>query len=90
MPTEFLMFESGPGGDFSTYIGQRTGSIYRLDLGKIYYLKLKLETLILPAIEGEGNLIKIPEEIKCKICGTTYKAEQIMVGGEEHIEAFEL
>lgn len=49
------MFESGPGGDFSTYVGKRTGSLYRLDLGKVHYLNIPLEELLAPALRQEGG-----------------------------------
>ncbi len=56
LPTEFKMFESGSGGDFSTYIGRKTNSFYRLDLGKINYQDLNLADLLEPAIEREKYL----------------------------------
>lgn len=87
------MFESGAGGDFSTYVGQKTNSIYRLDLGKIHYLGKTLDQLLLPAIEHEGgitNLSAIPEQIKCKVCCTIFSAESCMADDEKFIDAFEL
>ena len=93
LPTEFPMFESGPGGDFSTYVGQRTNRVYRVNIGQIHYLKKSLDQLLLPAIEHEGgieNLTAVPGRIKCKICGTVFSAEPCMADGEEIIDAFEL
>ena len=90
MPTEFRMFESGMGGDFATYLGAATGSIYRLDLGKIYYQKISLESLLKPAEMKEGSLRRFPEEITCKICGTVFTAQSIGVDSEEIIDAYEL
>jgi len=93
MPTDFKMFESGPGGDYSTYIGQSTHDVYRVDLGQIHYLGKPLSQLLLPAIAREGgvnNLRQIPEQIRCKLCGTEFSAEHCMVDGEEVIDAFEL
>ena len=87
------MFESGLGGEFSTYIGQRTNSVYRLNLGQIHYMGKSLDQLLLPAIEREGdikNLTAIPDQIKCKVCGTVFSAEHCMVDGEEIIDAVEL
>lgn len=87
------MFESGPGGDFSTYIGQRTNSIYRVNIGQIRYLNKSLDQLLLPAIEHEGsvaNLMAVPDQVKCKICGTFFRAECCMANGEEIVDAFDL
>jgi len=84
------MFESGPGGDFATYIGNRTGAIYRLDLGKVHYQKMKLDDLLFPAIEREDQLRRIPEEIQCKLCGNIFTASSISIESEEQIEAYEL
>jgi hypothetical protein len=90
LPTEFKMFESGPGGDFSTFIGAATGTIYRLDLGKVHYQKIPEVTLLAEAQKKEGRLSRMPEEIRCKICGTVFSARSIPVVGEEVIEAYEL
>jgi hypothetical protein len=84
------MFESGPGGDFATYVGGVTGSIYRLDLGKVHYQGASVESLLSPAEKKEGNLRRVPEEIRCKICGTVFSARWIPIDGEEWIEAYEL
>jgi len=85
------MFESGGGGDFSTYIGAKTGTVYRLDLGKIHYQKIPLSKLLSPAIDCEGALLEVPREIKCKICGSALAgAHTIGTDGEEMIEAHEL
>lgn len=84
------MFESGTGGDFATYTGLVTYTIYRLDLAKIHYLGLAIDKLLAPAIENEcgvENLLCIPEQIKCKICGTVFKAEHCAIDSEEIIDA---
>jgi len=84
------MFESGCGGDFSTYIGENTGAVYRVDLGKIYYQHMSLETLLAPALKVEEKLIHIPYGIKCKICGNVFHGSSMTVEGEEMIDAYEL
>lgn len=84
------MFESGPGGDFSTFVGSATGSLYRLDLGKVYYQKIPELSLLAEAEKKEGKLTRVPEEIRCKICGTVFSACSISIDGEEMIEAYEL
>lgn len=87
------MFESGPGGDFHTYLGKKTNFIYRLNLGQIHYLGKSLNELLSPAIEREGNLgnlLHIPEQISCKLCGAVFNAERCIVDGEEVIDAYEL
>ncbi len=93
LPTEFKMFESGAGGDFATYIGETTGKIYRVNMSKVYYQNQELEKLVVPAIENEGGKSKIrqiPEEIKCKICGSIFGTSNIGIDGEESIDAYEL
>jgi hypothetical protein len=90
LPTEFRMFESGPGGDFSTFVGAATGSIYRLDLGKVQYQQIPEASLLAEAEKNEGRLIRVPEEIRCKICGTVFSARSIPIDGEEIIQAYEL
>jgi hypothetical protein len=87
------MFESGGGGDFSTYVGKKTKNIYRVDLGKIHYLGISLNDLLLPAIEIEGgieNLAAIPKQIQCKVCKTTFSAEHCMIDSEERVYAYQL
>ena len=87
------MFESEYGGDFSTYIGLSTNNFYRVNLGQIHYLGKSLDQLLLPAVENEGGtmyLTAIPDQIKCKVCGTVFSAEGCMVDGEEIVDAFEL
>jgi len=90
MPSEFKMFESGPGGEFETYIGSQTGTIYRLDLSQIHYHGASRPDLLAEAMKREGNLICVPEEITCKICGTVFSATTIPVDGEEFVEAYEI
>ncbi len=84
------MFESGGGGDFSTFVGAATGNIYRLDLAKIHYQNISEASLLAEAEMKEGRLSRVPEEIKCKICGTVFSARSIQIDGEEIIEAYEL
>ncbi|MDP3070110.1 MAG: hypothetical protein Q8N18_07455 [Opitutaceae bacterium] len=84
------MFESGAGGDFSTFVGAATGAIYRLDLGKVHYQKLPEASLLADAQKKEGSLSRMPEEVRCKGCGTVFSASTIPVDGEEVIEAYEL
>jgi hypothetical protein len=90
MPTEFKMFESGVGGDFSTFVGAATGTLYRLDLAKVHYQKISEASLLAEAEKKEGMLSRVPEEIRCKICGTVFSARFIPIDGEEIIEAYEL
>jgi hypothetical protein len=84
------MFESAPGGDFETYIGAQSGTIYRLDLGLVHYLHRSKTELLAEAIEKEGKIICIPKEIKCKICKTIFAPIRIGIDGEEFIDAYEL
>jgi hypothetical protein len=91
--TKYLMFESGAGGDFETYIGDTTGNIYRIDMLKVHYLNLSLDALLIPAIEAEGGiekLRKIPNEVLCYICKSVFYAVPISVIGEIKVNAVEL
>ena len=84
------MFESGAGGDFATYVGAATGAVYRLDLAKVHYQKLSMTSLLAEAEKKEGRLSPVPDEIRCKVCGTVFAARSIPIDGEEVIEAYEL
>jgi hypothetical protein len=90
LPTEFKLFESGAGGDFSTFVGASTGMLYRLDLGKVHYQNIPLASLLAEAEDREGKLQQIPEELKCKICGTQFSPGYIPIDGEEITDAYEL
>lgn len=87
------MFESGAGGDFKTYIGDFTGTIYRLDMGQVHYLNLSVEKLLKPAIEAEGGehwLRSIPNQVMCKACKSIFSANTVKLSGETKINAVEL
>lgn len=84
------MFESGLGGDFETYIGAGSGSIYRLDLAKVHYEKKSRADLLSEVREKEGGLTCVPKELRCKICGTEFSAETIPIDGEEIVDAYEI
>ena len=90
LPTDFHIFESGPGGDFDTYLGERTGSIYRVDLGKVHYQGAGLSGLLAPALEREECLIKVPEELPCSLCHCVLGRVSVLVDGEETIEGYQL
>ncbi len=55
------MFESGLGGDFETYVGATSGTLYRLDLGKVHYQKMSREDILADALGKETRLIPIPQ-----------------------------
>jgi hypothetical protein len=90
LPIEFKMFESGCGGDFSTYLGDRTGAIYRVDLGQVHYQGRTIDELLLPALQQEQSMTRVPEEIRCKLCGSQLGAAHILADREETIDAYEL
>ena len=80
--TDFQMFESGAGGDFETYVGDTTESIYRMDMHKVHYMNLTIEELLKPAIKAEvetKKLRNIPDQVMCKVCKTIFKASPISV-----------
>jgi hypothetical protein len=93
LPTEFAQFESGPGGDFATFVGERTGALYRLALGAVHYAHESLDNLLAPAIEREGSremLRRIPESIRCKICGNVFRGQSMPIDREELVSAYDL
>lgn len=90
LPTEFRMFESGVGGDFSTYVGVATGTVYRLDLAKVHHQGVSTASLLAEAEKKEGRLSPVPDEIRCKICGTVFSAHSIPIDGEEVVDAYDL
>lgn len=91
LPTdEFRMFESGLGGDFETYVGRNSGSLYRLDLGQVHYQGKSRSDLLAEAIEAESELTLVPNELRCKICGAEFSATNIPIDGEETVEAYEI
>jgi hypothetical protein len=87
------MFESGPGGEFNTYKGDKTGTIYRIDLNQIRYLKRKMADILEIAIQNEGgieNIREIPNSIKCNSCKKIFSTDDIRVESEEQVTAIEL
>ncbi|MFA5205459.1 MAG: hypothetical protein WC708_13775 [Lentisphaeria bacterium] len=84
------MFESGLGGDFETYLGAQSGTIYRLDLAKVHYEKRTRPDLLADATKKEGRLIHVPEEIRCKICSTIFEPASMPIDGEEIVDAYEI
>ena len=84
------MFESGSGGDFKTFIGESTKSIYRLNMEKIQYLKLLESDILKDAKNKEGELRITSQEIQCLICNSKFSASSILVSGEEVIEAYDI
>ena len=84
--TTFLMFESGPGGDFGTYFGDTTGTLYRLDWNSIHYKGKTLDGLLAPAVALEGgivNLRSIPEQIKCNSCGHLFSSQRCHIEDDD-------
>ena len=92
-PSTFRVFDSGPGGDFATYLGIRSGTLYRLDLGKLHYLHMDPPALLAAAQSREGgaaNLVEVPDEITCAVCGQQLGNCSMHIDREETIAAFEL
>ena len=91
LPTEFRFFESGPGGDFATYVGVKTGNLYRLDLAQAHYTGKSVPDVLAPVFRLEGgtqDLLCIPDQLECKICGRALSTSNIAVDGEELVAAF--
>ena len=71
-------------------MGATSGTLYRLDLGKVHYHKMSREYLLADALKKELRLISIPKELSCKICGTVFSATNIPIDGEEIVDAYEV
>ena len=92
-PATLSVFESGACGDFATYLGIKSGALYRLDLGKLRYLSMDLHALLAPAQSQEGgatSLVKVPHEIICTVCGQQFGGCSMHIDREETVAAFEL
>lgn len=90
LPTELRLFESGPGGDFATFVGAASGAVYRLDLGKLHRMRIPMASLLAEAERTQGRLVRADEGVRCKICRAEFSPRSIMVDGEEIVDAFEL
>jgi len=90
LPMDFLMFESGAGGEFSTYIGDTTNTIYRLNLTNARYSDVSTDTLLAPVISlenGQDNLREIPNKVICKACSSIFEATNIEFDQEVTVDA---
>jgi len=93
LPTQLTIFESGPGGDFATLIGEKTGTLYRIDLGQIHYLHKSWHDLVNPAaiVEGGNGMIRrIPESVYCPLCKSDFEAKEMHIDQQVVVEAVEL
>lgn len=88
--SEFRLFESGMGGDFLTYVGKTTGSLYRVDVGITGYMGISLADVLAPAIEREGGSQHLwgGKQLQCKFCGKTFSWRTAHIDGEELVTAF--
>ena len=84
------MFGSGLAGDFQTLIGSAKGTIFRLNLTISGYNDISESSIVAKVNKDEGRLIRVPQEIHCKICTTSFSASLIRIDSEETVEAYEL
>lgn len=90
-PTTFRA--AGLGGDFESFLGLRSGAVYRLDLCKVHHLRLDRSTLLAAGAEregGVGNLAKVHDEVPCSMCGQPLGKCSMLVDREEIGRVFEL
>jgi hypothetical protein len=69
---EIPVFDGGGFYGFVTYRGPATGRFYRVDLDRIFYLKLVLDTELERAarqFEGGAPLELVPDGMRCPTCG---------------------
>jgi hypothetical protein len=77
--------------DFNTYLGETTGTLYRLDIDRtdLKYGKVSIEEALKPAVHIEGgrtNLRLVPNELRCPKCRkTTILPARDLGGGHEAI-----
>jgi hypothetical protein len=83
--------------DFDTYFGEKTGTLYRLDIDCTNKKsgKITIEDALEPAIEresGRANLRLVPEELRCPKCNQTsiMRIQEFGSGKEKIIKAVEL
>jgi hypothetical protein len=83
--------------DFNTYLGEKTGTLYRLNVDRtdMKYGKITVEEALRPAVEHEGgrsNLRLVPDELRCQKCGQigVTQIQEWGAGYEESVEAVEL
>lgn len=55
----------------------------------MHYQGASLTQLLSPAWQREGALKKVPDEIRCKLCGNVFSAMSIPIDGEETVDAYE-
>jgi hypothetical protein len=66
------MFRGGGFFNFGTYRGQKTGAFYRVDLDRMFYGKIDLETELKKAaaeFESGFPLQLVPDKMSCPRCG---------------------
>jgi hypothetical protein len=91
LPEQFHYFGSGPGGSFGTYLGARTGNLYRLDLERIHVLGLSRDSALAEASAREGgkeHILAIPEQLVCRFCKAGLAGCNVMPDREEVVHAF--
>jgi hypothetical protein len=80
--------------DFKTYLGETTGTLYRLDIDRtdLKYGKVSVEDALKPAVHIEGgrtNLRLVPDELRCTKCRKATGSFALDLGGghEESVKA---
>jgi hypothetical protein len=83
--------------DFATYLGKKTGTIYRLnvELTDLKYGSITPEEALEPAVKREGgreSLLLVPDELECPSCHQKSIQHDPLYGPgrEELVEAVEL
>lgn len=88
---EYLIAESGMGGDFQTFRHVGSGALYRHDLTLAQYNpKAGAEAMRVIEVHAGGadQLREVPGQQACKVCGKRYAVENAsMIAGSE-VEVF--
>ena len=88
---EYLVAESGMGGDFQTFRQLGSGALYRHDLTMAQYnpnAGAEAMRLIEAHAGGADQLREIPGEQACKVCGKRYAIENASMVAEGELEVF--
>ena len=83
---EFPLAGGGAGGDFDTWASVSSGTVYRVDT-TLYrygvYTFDQCQAAVFRHAGGESEVRRLPHEVFCKNCGTTFHVKSCEILGEE-------
>lgn len=91
--TSFVVFSSSF-SDFSTFVGSRSGTLYRLSLTLQRYTETNAEDLLAQVSREEesvgGQLLELPGSVPCSSCRRVFSGSVDIQGEEVIVEAVAL